>query len=410
VTAGPAQTARSPLALLKIRDGRLLWLGRTVSDFGSGATVGTLAVLLTEWTGSARLVAANGLAQAVPALLVLFLLGGIVDRHDRKKLMVASDVVRAVLVLLLVFSSSSRVALVFALTAAQAAVQGFYDPASNALLPLIAPRSMRASANGLLQSSAMTADLAGLSFGAALTGLALDHIWIAFTVDAGTFAISALCTSLIRSDGHAEDEVGNGNQVEPTRSLRSGLRVLRHSIVLARLVGGVSVAQLGFGIVNVTLAPLLLLVLHARPFWLGPSMGSLVLAAAVTGLLAGTISRHVRLGILIVTGLGGTAGAIALLALAPNLATAVAALAVLGIAQSLLGVGGATAMQNLTTNAHRGSVAASAAAASQLARLVGILVVAAFGTTSQVRPLLLTAALIVAAATTILARRRIDTN
>lgn len=376
--------------MLRERSSRLLWAARVVSDFGSGATLGTLLLSLTLWTGSERIVAVNGLVQAVPVVLLSWFAGSLVDRWDRRRVMISSDLLRASLVLLLVFAGPDRIGLVFVVTATQALVGAFFAPANAALIPRIVPSHHRASANGLLHSSSLVADLAGVSFAGVIVGLTSD-LWIAFVVDSATFALAAALVSFIRVDGRVQ-----GRAPTPLlASAREGLHFVRTAPLLLALIIGSAVTQLGFGVVNVSLAPLLLLVLHTTPVWLGPATAALVVSAVATGLTTGRLARRFSASWMVVAGLVVSGIGIGGLAGAPNVAVLLVALGILGGAQSLLGTGAALIFQNTVPDEIRGRVSAVARTTSQAGIILGLSGVGILASTVPIRGLLGAASVIV---------------
>ncbi|HEX6286961.1 MAG TPA: MFS transporter, partial [Acidimicrobiia bacterium] len=84
--------------LLRIRDFRYLWLAQILSDFGDNLTFLTLLILIQRLTGSTVALAGLMVAIALPTLLFGTLAGVYVDRIDRKKAMMVSDLLRAIVV------------------------------------------------------------------------------------------------------------------------------------------------------------------------------------------------------------------------------------------------------------------------------------------------------------------------
>lgn len=116
--------------LLAIRDFRLLFIGQAMSNWGDGLTTITLLILTQRLTGSTAAVAGTAIAVALPQLLLGMLAGVYVDRWDRRKVMIASDIARGVLVLGFVFvGSAERVWLLYLVAFLQAAVGTFFNPA-----------------------------------------------------------------------------------------------------------------------------------------------------------------------------------------------------------------------------------------------------------------------------------------
>ncbi|MEA2609284.1 MAG: hypothetical protein QOJ75_1527, partial [Chloroflexota bacterium] len=93
-----ASPAPSMFAVFHKRDFSLLWLAQLVSTVGSSLTDLAAGILVYRLTGSALSVGLMLMATAIPSLVVGLLAGVVVDRYDRKKIMIATDLVRAGLV------------------------------------------------------------------------------------------------------------------------------------------------------------------------------------------------------------------------------------------------------------------------------------------------------------------------
>lgn len=183
------------LAPLRFRDFRLLWTGMTLSLLGDGVLLVALAWQAYELTNRPAAMSLVGVALTVPQV-VLVLFGGVVsDRFERRRLMLAADVVRGVsLAFLAWLSISGALALwhmvVFA--AVYGAASAFFMPAFEALVPQLVPKERLTEANALDQfvRPAMLW-LLGPALGGVLIGTA-GAGW-AFALDAVTFAVSAFC-------------------------------------------------------------------------------------------------------------------------------------------------------------------------------------------------------------------------
>ena len=96
VAAIPALLRRNP-------DLRNLWLGQVVSQLGDWFNAIALYSLLYELTGSATLIALVLVLQMLPAMVVSPVAGVVIDRFDRRTIMITADLVRGVVVLGLLF-------------------------------------------------------------------------------------------------------------------------------------------------------------------------------------------------------------------------------------------------------------------------------------------------------------------
>ena len=183
--------------VLRIPDFRRLWAAQAISDIGDGLTNLTLLLVVIRLTGSTAALAAMAIALAVPAIVVGPVAGVFVDRWERRRVMLASDLIRAAIVLgFVVVQSTDQLWLLYALAVAHATVGTFFFPARAALMPRVVPADGLMAANSLNQISRVIAGVLGASAAGILVGVA-DVTWPAFVADATTFLLSFLIVSRV---------------------------------------------------------------------------------------------------------------------------------------------------------------------------------------------------------------------
>ncbi len=209
-----------------------LWLAQVVSLLGDWFNTIVLAVLVEEYSGGSGLaVSLFLLARFVPPMLVGPWAGVLIDRLDRKRLLIMSDVLRAVVVLLLLLADGPHLLwLVYLLTALQFTLSAFFEPGRNALLPALLPREGLVLAN-TLGSVTWSAMLAG---GAIAGGLVAAQLGTqaALLIDSLTFVVSALLIVGIRTNTsriETDESESESPAATNTQGLREGLRYLRHA-------------------------------------------------------------------------------------------------------------------------------------------------------------------------------------
>jgi dTMP kinase len=148
---------------------RNMWIGQTISGVGDWLVVGLLIPLVgTLAPGSSMAVAGIMIAKIIPSLLIGSVLGVLVDRFDRRRLMIACDVINGLLCLGLITATSGMVpagvalALIYALTFFMEICNLLFVPAKNALIPMIVEERDLASANGLSYTTQQASMLVGL--------------------------------------------------------------------------------------------------------------------------------------------------------------------------------------------------------------------------------------------------------
>ena len=198
-------------AVLRIPDYRRLWAAQGVSDIGDALTSLTLLIVVTRLTGSTAALAAMAIALAVPAIVVGPIAGVFVDRWDRRRVMLASDLIRAGLVLgFILVASTDRLWLMYVIAIAHATVGTFFTPSRMALIPRVVPREGLMAANSLNQ---LTRVLAAV-FGSALAG---DHRRPGRRVLAGLHDRCADVPALVRP-GPRRPHQRTGRGVGPRRA------------------------------------------------------------------------------------------------------------------------------------------------------------------------------------------------
>lgn len=176
----------------------LLWSGQTISHLGDSCYTVALALWVLEKTGSATIMGLVLVCSTVPMLLLLLLGGVFVDRLPRLRVMLASDLLRAVIVGLVAFLAiSGRLEIwhVLVMSALFGVVDAFFYPAYASIVPDVVETPNLPSANSL---RSISLQLAGI-IGPALAGwiVAQGGSELAFALDSLSFAISALCLIVI---------------------------------------------------------------------------------------------------------------------------------------------------------------------------------------------------------------------
>jgi DHA3 family tetracycline resistance protein-like MFS transporter len=197
------RASRSRVGILRplgIRDFALLWAGATVSLAGDGVYVVALAWQVYELSNSPTALSLVGVAWTLPVGIFVLIGGVISDRFERRRIMIAADVVRAVAVATIgVLSLTGAIELwhLFVLAAVFGTGEAFFGPAFMSLVPEIVPKNLLLQANSLDQ---FIRPFAFLLVGPALGGWMVAAIGPgeAFLVDAGTFLVSAAALFLMR--------------------------------------------------------------------------------------------------------------------------------------------------------------------------------------------------------------------
>src|SRR4051794_38223701 len=311
----PAVTPRdlSSRDVLRIREYRLVWCAQLVSDIGDGLTNLALLLLVNTLTHSTAALALMAIVLAVPPMTIGLVAGAYVDRLDRRRVMLASDLLRAGVVLgFVLVGTADRLWLLYLLAFVQATVGTFFNPARGALLPRIVPASGLLAANSVSQATRVVSGVIGAGLGGLLIGV-LGTYWPAFVIDAATFFISFLFVVRL-SPELGRPMAGAAAAVEGIfASLVEGLTTIARSRTLSTTLIALALSMLGLGAVNVLFVPLLVNDLRVATAWFGPvdlaQSSSMILAAGLVGMLA----ARFRATTIVSAGLVGIAVCLALM-------------------------------------------------------------------------------------------------
>jgi MFS family permease len=195
-----------------------LWIGQGASFVGDAVSMVALVVLVVQITGSASAVGGALVARLLPTIASP-LAGVLADRVDRRVVLVASDLARAVLVLGLVFARD--LATIYVLVFLMGLARTVFNPTVRAAFPSVVGGGDLTRANALIGGTFSTS----IMVGPALGGLLVASIGVdaAFLADAVTYLISAILLSTVPlSRPQRESEEGAGF----VRELRSGFGYL----------------------------------------------------------------------------------------------------------------------------------------------------------------------------------------
>ncbi len=235
----PDQDSPSGWRLLKTKDFALLFAGQAISQIGDSLNKVALLWFVYTLTGSALKMTVVGLLQTLPPLLFGPLIGVYLDRWPKKPVMIAVDLLRTVLILLiplLYACDALTLGRLYLLVFVTAVVSTIFGPALASSIPLIVPRSQFTAANALLQSTTNV----GLLVGPAVSGVGIALIGAqnVLYVDAATFLVSVLCLMPIRMRESPELVAAQAQTQQVLQELRVGFRFvfLQHRTVFLLMV------------------------------------------------------------------------------------------------------------------------------------------------------------------------------
>jgi MFS family permease len=272
-------------AALQHRHFRRLLVGLAVSQAGDWLYNVALLAFVYERTHSAGWIAATTVARVLPVVVLGPLGGALADRYDRRAVMIASDLARAVLMLALAGVATSGLPVVLAplLAALATAAAVPYPPCTAATTPRLVPGPDLPGANAARSAVGMAAIAVGPVVGAAL--LLLGSTTTAFLVNAATFGLSALAIASIPAGAAFRPGRIPADQQSLLSDVALGVRVLRTHPIALRLVGADIVCSVIYGMQTV------LLLLLGRHLGLGDAgYGWLLAGTGAGGVLGTTLS------------------------------------------------------------------------------------------------------------------------
>ena len=276
----------------------LLWAGQMASQSGDSVFQIGLLWLTLELSGSESVTGLVAMSSYLPAVLLALLAGVVADRSNRRRIMLASDGLRALLIMLIPIAALSGALspwLLAAVAFTLAIAATFFNPARDSLIPQIVAPDGLMRANSLIQTSWQFS----LLIGPAMAGLLLHLVGNVhlFTADAALYLLSFVAVFLIR--------------------LQPALPATQHSNdgASGRIAGGWSQIHDGLGYVTrqPVILPLLLLTVADNIFIMGPAIvgtpvfvrQELGLGAEAYALVQACLGIGMLLGTAALLGLGG---------------------------------------------------------------------------------------------------------
>jgi DHA3 family macrolide efflux protein-like MFS transporter len=342
----------SPLAVFRNRNFALLWVGQVVETIGCSLTSLAASILVYRLTGSAASVGLMLMASAAPTVLVGLLAGVFVDRYDRKRIMIAADLARAVLVLLIPFLLRQNIAWLYIIVTLSAAVTQFFDPAHEAVLPEIATDEELTAANSLMAISSFGATAVGF----AASGLIASRLPIEWAFYLNAFAYVFSAVMILAAHIPVLTVAAESGLAAIGRNLRAGARVLLDTAMLKSLFLVFAIVFVAFGLSNTLLLPFALQALGASEFEYGVQEAVTSIGFVVGSLWMASVSDRLREGQWIALGLLGMGLAGIGYASMRSVALAIAIITISGFLNAPLSIARSLVVQRYTPREMRGRV------------------------------------------------------
>ena len=293
---GQADATPPPSGPWQDRNFRWLWSGMCVSTLGSHTAGIVYPLLVLALTGSPEIVGWVTALRITPFVLLCLPVGAMIDRWDRRRVMLWCDLGRGLVVgslpVAMIFSEP-QLAHIIAVAVVEGTLMVFYNLAEVAALPRVVARPHLPQASALNQAGFAVAGIAGPALGTTLYQFSRA---LPFAADALSYAVSAFTLWRLRGDFSAAPATGPRHL---GAEIMTGLRWLwREKIVrrMAMLTGGMNFVEAS--------VPLLLIVTAQQMGASAVEIGLIFSAGGIGGVLGawvgGRIQRHLSFGQVII--------------------------------------------------------------------------------------------------------------
>ncbi|WAM23415.1 MFS transporter [Myxococcus sp. NMCA1] len=261
----------------------VIWLGQVLSLLGSGLTSFALGVWTYKTTGDVTQYALVMLSATLPAILLGPVAGALVDRWNRRWVLVLSDAaagLSSLVLALLLFNGLLQPWHAYVTTAVVSSASAFQQPAFAVLVSTVVPQQHLGRANGLVQVGLAFSQLVAPMLSATL--MELIELKGILLIDATTLVLGALPMLLARIPREHLVSSSGEERVPLFEAIRAGGAYLRATPGLLALIGFLAASNFLTGTVEVLVTPLVLSFADVR------TLGALTTAGGV-GMLAGSL-------------------------------------------------------------------------------------------------------------------------
>jgi MFS family permease len=380
VSAAAGAPAAPPVPLtfrdvLRIDVMRRVWYAQVISLFGDFlALFAVIAVVSFRMQGTAAQLTGLQISYMLPIVFVGPIAGVFVDRWPLKPTLISSDLIRAVLAMLLIPASS--VWQVYFVMASLSCVSAFFGPAQGVTIRSHVPVHGLMAANALMQIAFMGSRIVGPAAAGAIVAAFTPRVCYLFDVLSFVVSASLIASVVIRRPASTTAPQGSSrNRIHAVWvDMKQGMSFILHHAAILFFVLAMASGLFTIG----CFAPLISIwvrdTLHASATAFGFVSGNVGL-----GMLAGTqvvrrLARHFSDTTLVLSGLAGIGGGVLLLGAVPHIAAALASTFVIGFAFGAIMVPAQTLIQRETPNDMLGRVGSTNASVIFLGQILGLVI------------------------------------
>ncbi len=350
----PAAPAAQPSAFAVLRrpDFRYLWTGQLISTIGDSLTSLAASIIIWRLTESALSVGLMLMVTVLPTLVFGLIGGVVVDRFDRKRIMIASSLLSAVIVAAIPFLVGLHIAWLYVAVMVNASVNQFFAPANESVLPEIATDEELGAANSIMAIAQFGSTAVGFAAAGLLATTA--NIEIVFFVDAATFVFAAVMIWLVKIAPRLV--VDQTSVSEIIRNLGVGAQFIARTPILRSVTLLRVPVLVVFGLQNVLLLPFAITALHASEFEFGLQEGMTSVGFVVGSLLMARLADRLREGQWLVISLLGMGLAGLAYSFTSSIVLAIGLIAISGLLNAPTFIAGRLIQQRHTPADMRGRV------------------------------------------------------
>jgi MFS family permease len=369
------------LRVLRQRDYSLLWFGGFISNLGDFVLFVGLPFEIYRRTGSTLATAGMVLAHLVPEILFGSVAGVYVDRWDRRRLMIAVNLVQAIVLLPLLLVGQLGLWVIYAVVVVESTVSQLFSPARVALVPTL----LQGGKEELLTANALTGVGQHLSrlIGPAVGGVivATGGLGAVAVIDSISFVVSAGMISLIRArpgaPRHTESlehaALSAWNRL--VHEWQQGLRVVWNQPVLRALLVFATITAIGEGLTASLFVVWTTEALHSDATGYGWVLSTQAIGGLAGALVIARLGARLR-PLPLLVGSALAFGAIDLVlftypVLYPYIGPALVMLVIVGVPGAGMGAASTTLQQQETEDSHRGRVVGAIGAVASIGALIG---------------------------------------
>lgn len=289
----------------------ILWIGQMVSQLGDRMAYISIPLFIASLEGSSLQLGIAYALENAPVLIIGLVGGVFIDRLRVRSLMIASDVIRALLFLALavvaagdvVGERTGQVLVVFAVAFMVGGLTNLFETALMTIIPDIVERKFLARANGRISATINLGNIAGPALAGLLVAITSSFVLV-FVIDALTFVVSAISLVMI---GRIDTE-----RLSASNTFRSdlvtGLRYVWNEVRLRATTIAIAISNLVVGFIEATLVLIAAreeLVGASEDWQLGVIYSTFGLGAIVGSIAAPRVTHFLGLGKTMVLGMIG---------------------------------------------------------------------------------------------------------